>query len=818
MPLSSIMAMAFALEAPTPIAEPPSGDDCTLVLEGRVVDARTGEPIPGAHVRLGGRDRGDTDDGGEYRIGGVCPGPQVLTVDRADYQSATRRLGVVRDTRVDVAVEPHVIEQIDDVVVEAPSPATSGLPGATTLGADDLDRTRGRNLAESLAKIPGITVLRTGGGGMGKPIIRGQDERRNLILFDRVRHAGQKWGVDHAPEIDPFAAGSITVIKGTGGIRWGPEAIGGVVLVDPAPLRTTPGVAGRAHAVGVSNGKRGALALELDGAHRRVPGFSWRVAANTTRGAAVVTPLYPLDNTGVLQWNVGTTLAYLSDAFDISLSWRRHDAKNGLCTCLRNDSPEDFAQSFALGRPVNADLYSREYRIERPQQRTVHDLAIARTRVALGDAGDLTATYSLQNNARREYTIVRGGVTGPQYSFDLGTHGGDLVFERTPLPLGPQLDMVGTYGATVQQQVNRFDANVTLIPDYTQTSGGVFAIERLVWRRFELEAGARYDGMARAATLSERDYLAQVGSGRLHAGRCTETATDGGRCGFDFHTGSASLGALLRPLPRHPDLTIALDVSSAGRFPGIDEQFLNGTAPSFPILGLGDSRLGVERTWGSSLTVSFANDWIATGGSAFANYIDEYIYFAPQPGDGPGGVNETVHGTYPVFAFRPVAAVFYGGEYGFRIAPPRWPVEFDGQVAFVRARDVRNDAYLAFIPPDRYQLGVTYHWPAIPKLRDGFVGVTGSYVDRQRRFDVDADFLAPPPGYFQLGAQAGAAVPLGDQRLRFAVVGSNLTNARYRDYTSLLRYFADEPGWELLLRVSLDFLAAGRRAGKGHTS
>ena len=77
--------------------------------------------------------------------------------------------------------------------------------------------------------------------GMGKPIIRGQDERRNLILFDRVRHAGQKWGVDHAPEIDPFAAGSITVIKGAGGIRWGPDAIGGVVLVDPLPLRRTPG-------------------------------------------------------------------------------------------------------------------------------------------------------------------------------------------------------------------------------------------------------------------------------------------------------------------------------------------------------------------------------------------------------------------------------------------------------------------------------------------------------------------------------------------------------------------------------------------------
>jgi iron complex outermembrane receptor protein len=796
--LSVVLVLALA-------APPGAAPACTLHVEGRVVDGTTGEHVPGARVQIGERAPLLTDDVGRYRIDGVCPGAQSITVERADYQSARRSVRLVADASVDFALEPHEIERIDDVVVEAPAPSRSEMRASTTLDADDLDRTRGRNLADSIAKIPGVAVLRTGGGGMGKPIIRGQDERRNLILFDRVRHAGQKWGVDHAPEIDPFAAGSITVIKGAGGIRWGPDAIGGVVLVDPLPLRRTPGIAGRAHLVGVSNGKRGAVALGLDGAHRRLPGFAWRLEGNVTRGAAVITPLYPLDNTGTLQWNVGTTLGYLSDAFDVQLSWRRNDNRSGLCTCLRNDSPDDFLQSFELGRPVNSDLYSREYRIERAFQHTVHDLAIARTRVAIGDAGDLTATYSLQNNDRREYAIVRTGVTGPQYRFDLRTHAGDLVFERAASPLGDDIDAYGTYGAAVQHQTNRYDANLTLIPDYTQTMGGVFAIERLVWRRVEFEVGASYEGMHREAALTERDYAAQTGTGRLQAARCTPTPANGGRCGFDFHTGSASLGALLRPVPSVPSFEMKLDLASAGRFPAIDEQFLNGTAPSFPILGIGDSRIGVERTWGSSLTLSYANDWLATDGSAYANYIDDYIYFAPQPSDGPLGVNETVHGTYPVFAFRPVGALFYGGEYGFRVAPPKWPVELDAQLAIVRARDVRNDAYLVFIPPDRYQLGLTYRWPDVGRMHDGFVGVTGGYVDRQRRFDLDADFVAPPPGYAQLGAQAGVSIALGDQTLKFALAGTNLTNTRYRDYTSLLRYFADEPGWELLLRISLEF-------------
>ena len=36
-----------------------------------------------------------------------------------------------------------------------------------------------------------------------------------------------------------------------------------------------------------------------------------------------------------------------------------------------------------------------------------------------------------------------------------------------------------------------------------------------------------------------------------------------------------------------------------------------------------------------------------------------------------------------------------------------------------------------------------------------------------------------------------------------ALQGTNLLNTRYRDYTSLLRYFADQPGIEIMLRLSV---------------
>lgn len=796
----SVVGAALALWM---MAPPPA--PCTDRVEGRVVDETTGQPVSGALVQVGEASV-ETDETGHFELRGVCPGDHALTVERPDYQTVRRDVSVDGDTEVDVHALPRELEHEDHVLVKVAAAPATETRASETIEGEALARTRGRGFADALRGVAGVTVLRSSAGGLGKPVIRGQYGRRNLLLNDGVRHQGQEWGIDHSPEIDPFSAGSITVIKGAGSIRYGPDAVGGVVLVSPPPLPREPGVTGQAHVVGVSNGRQGITALRLEGAHRKLRGFAWRVEGNASRAAALVSPDYPLDNTGALGWNAGATAGYHGDAFEVRLSYRRLFQKAGICSCLRNESPEAFAQSFALGAPVGAELYTSEYRIERAFQRVTHDLAVARARVAVGRAGELTATYAFQDNHRDEFAVVRQGVSGPQIELDLRTHSGDLAFEHAPVALAEGLWLEGTSGAIVAQQANAFEGSQTLIPDYTQWWGGVFVTERVVTERFEIQWGARYDGMARTSTLSERDYLGQTGTGRLDPDDCVRAADGGGRCRFAFNTASGSYGVLVRALQ---GVDVRMDLTSAARMPNVDEQFLNGVAPSFPVLGLGGSALGVERTWGASLTVSQSHRWLATETSGFANYIDDYIYFAPEPTDGPLGLNETVRGTYQVFTFRPVDAVFYGAEHAFELSPPRWPVSIDGQVAVVRARNVTERGFLVFVPPGRYRLGVTYRWPEVWKLRNGYVSVGGTFVDRQRRFELDADFAAPPPAYFVLGAAAGVELPLGDQVLALGLEGGNLTNARYREYTSLLRYFADEPGWELRLRLSLDFAMRG---------
>lgn len=72
-------------------------------------------------------------------------------------------------------------------------------------------------------------------------------------------------GVEHSPEIDPFIAGKLTVVKGANSVRYGSDAIAGVILVDSKPLRDSAGINGEINTVGSTNGRGGIVSAYLDG-------------------------------------------------------------------------------------------------------------------------------------------------------------------------------------------------------------------------------------------------------------------------------------------------------------------------------------------------------------------------------------------------------------------------------------------------------------------------------------------------------------------------------------------------------------------------
>jgi iron complex outermembrane recepter protein len=772
---------------------------CTRVLDGHVVDDSTHEPIAGAEVRRNGEYVTLTDGDGRFILRGLCPGPVEVEVQRPDYEAGRRTVVVGGATSLEMELrasgnEIYIIKGKD---IERPD-----MRATAVIAGEALERTRGRSFSDALAEVPGVGQLRSA-SGMAKPIVRGQFGRRLLLLVDAVPHRSQEWGLDHAPEIDPFIADELKVVRGAAGVRYGPGAIGGAVIASPPELLSRPGMAGEAHLMGFF-ARGGGLAARLQAAPEQLPGFAYQIEGTGKRLTAASTPDYALQNTGSLEWNLGASAGYRTDKGEYMLSYRHYQARLGVCACLQIESSEDFFAQLERGQPINAELFAADLEIERPYQSVAHDQLLARSSWSFDSLGKLTTTYALQFDHRREFDVVRTA-TGPQFDFRLTTHDVDVVLAHRPVHLSNHWHLRGSLGAVGMAQVHSY-RGLPLVPDYQAAGAGLFAIERLIGHDIELEAGLRYDALARTASLERNDFLRLVRSEQLAMDACGGGVGDSGQVDCDslFHTISGSVGALFQ-LSR--PWSVKLDLSTASRPPNPDEQYLNGTSPTFPVLGLGKPDLGPETTYSASATTVYQSERLAAEFSAYANLIDDYINFAPAISESGQPIFDVlIRGSFPRFVTQPVDAVFYGADGGVAFRPIPG-LELGGQFSIVRARNRSDDSFLVLVPGDRLRGSATYtHTASSPgPLENAFATIAGTLVARQNRFNEAADLAAPPPGYFLLDAELGAETQVRDHLVKLAVHGTNLLDARYRDYTSLLRYFADQQGTQIMLRLSFHF-------------
>jgi iron complex outermembrane receptor protein len=128
-----------------------------------------------------------------------------------------------------LAADPN--SSIETVVVSA-SPITPEDKLATivdTVDRDEILRAGGANLADALANTPGVTGTAFASGA-SRPVIRGFDANRVRTLEDGIGSFDvADVGPDHGVPVDPLSAQRIEVIRGAATLRYGSQAIGGVI-------------------------------------------------------------------------------------------------------------------------------------------------------------------------------------------------------------------------------------------------------------------------------------------------------------------------------------------------------------------------------------------------------------------------------------------------------------------------------------------------------------------------------------------------------------------------------------------------------------
>jgi iron complex outermembrane receptor protein len=770
---------------------------CLLTYSGTIEDSDTHEQLEGAVVTIRElRKSAITDAKGSFRFTGICPGSYNLDITHVDCQPISIHVHLREDMN-QLIVMPHKANQLSEVVVTgAKRSVVTGM--SDEVKGRDLDLTRGLTLGESLRKVTGVSVLQTG-TNIYKPVIHGLHSNRVLILNNGIRQEGQQWGSEHAPEIDPFIANRITVVKGASSIRYGADAIGGVILVEPKLLRYVPGVNGEVNIGMFSNNLQGVVSAMLEGNSEKHPAFAWRIQGTAKRGGSARTPTYWLANSGVEEFNGSATAGWRKENRGLELFYSIFNTRLGIFSGAHIGNVTDLENAINSGDPPDyiKDL-PFSYAIDRPYQQVQHHLGKLRAYRETGKYSKINAVLSVQYNRRREYDIVRSARTTPQLELHLVTGMADLAWDHYK---GERWR--GTIGVSTMYQWNEYDFRF-FIPNYQAFQYAAFVAEKYQLGKWQLEGGVRFDNRSMFGITDNDRPPNDVLMGNAAAPR----QPYGDR---RFNGLSGNLGVVYRIQEK---LSVNMTFASAWRAPQVNELFSDGLHHGAARIETGDPNLVTERANSILAGIQYEGERFSVEVGAYHKRIDGFIYlkptFPPQL---------TIRGAFPSFAFDQTDARLTGLDLQVNWSPTVH-LHFSGKGSILRAWDRSRDEWLIQMPADRGEVAAEYRFGDGRKWKQSWVKASLQYVAEQTRVPetgnievehpdgsvtMESDYAPPPPAYTLAALETGTELRAWGHPLTLSVSVTNLFNTRYRDYLNAFRYFTDDMGRNIVLRLKWPF-------------
>ena len=219
-------------------------------ITGRVVDASTGEPLPGANVTLEGTTYGAaTDPDGRFTIANVPAGEYTVIARYVGFERYTEvvTLGedaLMGDNEVELTIrlEPAVlageeIQVVADRALERQTPVAF-----TNVEKAEIERSLGsRDLPTVLNTTPGVYATEQGGGaGDARINVRGFNQRNVAVMINGVPVNDMENGWVYWSNWDGLgdATSSIQVQRGLGASNLAVPSVGGTIniLTDAAEL------------------------------------------------------------------------------------------------------------------------------------------------------------------------------------------------------------------------------------------------------------------------------------------------------------------------------------------------------------------------------------------------------------------------------------------------------------------------------------------------------------------------------------------------------------------------------------------------------
>ena len=669
----------------------------------------------------------------------------------------------------------------------------------SVLSGDEIDKTKGNTIADSLSETPGVSQT-TFGPTANRPIIRGMDKFRIRMLQNGTDTFGvSAQSEDHAVPIDPLMVDRIEVLRGSSALLHGGSAIGGVInVIDrsiPTSPYSSPGASLRSSYSSVNEGwNYGAVAFgsadklsfQINGLRRDYKDYDAPVFYTEEHHDVNATPeghFNGVKNSHSDSTSFGFGASYMLDSGFIGVSFSTYENDYGV--------PGEHAESDTLIE-MESDRFEFRSEIDISDSDWLTGIDF---NIGYGDYKHSERGYETENNVTEWHTHT----TYLQEGFE-----GRIAFKHEIGDLSGVFGIHGIFdefkiageesilGGQRKVWADNTDANSTFSsdplanPDISKEESSriaLFLIEQYALSdETTLNGGIRWEHI-------DREYV--------------------GTTDLDDSTFSAS-GGISRDLSELWNLSGNLSYSE--RAPDTAELYSDGAHHATESYEIGSPNLDTESAVGIEVILRKTVGKVTGQLSAFHTKFDNYIFLEEvepeEERDGEGRPENSGFGTsgfpagtegLPVKEYESIKAEYQGIEVEIdwlAMENPGWDLLLSFYGDTIQGKNKTEGGNLSRIPASRFGLGFEVMQE---KLDFGVKFTRGLKQDKLGHHE------ELTPAYSLLNAYASYNVIFGKSVGELFVKGTNLTDELAYNHASVLKQFAPLPGRNFEIGLKFDF-------------
>ncbi|MBT7135057.1 MAG: TonB-dependent receptor [Polaribacter sp.] len=781
-----------------------AAQNCNFNFRGKVTDFHVDTPIIGASIQLLNLNKFTTSNlDGFFEFKGLCEGKIELEIQHIACETRKITIHLKNNLFKEIFLEHH-LEELNEVIVTTNSKtATTSIE--QTIKEDVLENYTDKSLGDALKSISGVSSLTTG-STIVKPMIHGLHSSRVLIINNNVRLFDQEWGDEHAPNFDLNSSNRIDVIKGANTLKYGNDAIGGLILIRGKKYAAKDSVFGKSSISLNSNGFGGNINTEIVKTYST--GYYGKFQTSYKRFGDFRAPDYYLTNTGMGNLNASLRFGYNSFEKGFEAYYSIVNNNFGILQLSHIGNVNDLVQAINSSEPRNTEDFS--HKIENPKQTILHHLGKIEAYKRFKGFGKLSVQYDFQLNRRKEYDLGRGNRENTPVI--------DLRLFTTSIQTNLHIDFlpnvkfdVGLLGRFQQNNAVAGTRSRPLIPDYEKIDAAVYSIGNYkIDETTEINAGIRYDYSSIDANKTylladwkkyNFDQLFPEFEGEIDNTRIKTNPK------FTFHNVSASLNFSKR---WKNELTFLINYGLGNRVPNPSELYSDGVHHSNARFEIGYLNIKKEIANKFNFSLERKNDDFGFIISPYYKRINGFIQLIPT------GITTTIKGAFPVWEYDQVNAQIFGIDIDIN-KKINSQLDYLGNISLIKGENITQDIPLIHMPSTNFSNRIVYtnkQWHDLTfSLRNTTVLRQNDYPNYNfntfnptTQQEVFVDISSPTPAYSLFDFSASATLKTshkGSLKLEFNI--ENILNVSYREYLNRFRFFADELGRNFNIKIKINY-------------